>query len=373
MGLPAGPARFLKTHYLIAVFIAVILVAASLTGFAWADTSVTVIVDGVSKTLDTSASDVASLLEEAGIEVGAGDMVVPRLSEPLEAGDVVVVRHAMPVTLRLGDQVITLNVLGRTVADALVRAGLDPTGGMETEPAISEPLVPGTVIRAADAFLRTVQVEEKVDFAKVVKRDSGLPRGATRVIRRGVPGRALRIYHVLVVGGQPGPRTLRAQRVLVKARDEVVVVGTGGLWSPKPDDPGPVRRAVAAPPKVGKAFYVRSTAYTPWDAGCGGIGEIQYRFRVYDVPDGWGIVAVDPAVIPIGSRLHVSGYGYAVACDTGGAIQGRIIDVCYWGADLYAKAPSSADADGSVKRAARAASHHWGVRSRVKVIILSKP
>jgi 3D (Asp-Asp-Asp) domain-containing protein len=42
-----------------------------------------------------------------------------------------------------------------------------------------------------------------------------------------------------------------------------------------------------------------------------------------------GIVAVDPAVIPLGSKLYIPGYGWGVAADTGGAIVGNKIDVWY--------------------------------------------
>ena len=45
------------------------------------------------------------------------------------------------------------------------------------------------------------------------------------------------------------------------------------------------------------------------------------------MPVGWGVVAVDPSVIPLGSRLYVPGYGKGVAADVGGGIRGRIIDL----------------------------------------------
>ena len=44
-------------------------------------------------------------------------------------------------------------------------------------------------------------------------------------------------------------------------------------------------------------------------------------------PNGISTVAVDPNVIPLGSKVYVSGYGVAIAADTGGAIKGNIIDV----------------------------------------------
>ncbi|MBD0290374.1 MAG: hypothetical protein ICV74_03885 [Thermoleophilia bacterium] len=47
------------------------------------------------------------------------------------------------------------------------------------------------------------------------------------------------------------------------------------------------------------------------------------------VPAGWGVVAVDPSVIPLGTRMTIPGYGAGVAADTGGAISGAMIDVWF--------------------------------------------
>jgi 3D (Asp-Asp-Asp) domain-containing protein len=47
------------------------------------------------------------------------------------------------------------------------------------------------------------------------------------------------------------------------------------------------------------------------------------------VPVGWGTVAVDPSVIPLGSRLTIPGYGEGVAADTGSAVRGAIVDLWF--------------------------------------------
>jgi 3D (Asp-Asp-Asp) domain-containing protein len=47
------------------------------------------------------------------------------------------------------------------------------------------------------------------------------------------------------------------------------------------------------------------------------------------VPTGWGVAAVDPGVIPLGTRFDVPGYGLAVAADTGGAVHGATVDLWF--------------------------------------------
>lgn len=71
-------------------------------------------------------------------------------------------------------------------------------------------------------------------------------------------------------------------------------------------------------------FYVESTAYTAECSGCSGVTATGINLK--ENP-GAKVIAVDPNVIPLGSKVWVEGYGYAVAADTGGAINGRRIDL----------------------------------------------
>lgn len=66
---------------------------------------------------------------------------------------------------------------------------------------------------------------------------------------------------------------------------------------------------------------MEATAYLPSD----GDG---YGITATGIPATYGVAAVDPAVIPLGSRLYIPGYGEAIAADTGGAIYGYRIDLC---------------------------------------------
>jgi 3D (Asp-Asp-Asp) domain-containing protein len=72
-----------------------------------------------------------------------------------------------------------------------------------------------------------------------------------------------------------------------------------------------------------RVLDMRASAYTP-GAHCNG----KWAGRTATgVPPGYGVVAVDPRVIRLGSRLYIEGYGYAIAADTGGAIKGNRIDL----------------------------------------------
>jgi 3D (Asp-Asp-Asp) domain-containing protein len=82
--------------------------------------------------------------------------------------------------------------------------------------------------------------------------------------------------------------------------------------------PAPAQTPVpAAPPPGGRTLVVTSTGYSlPGHTATG-------------LPVGWGVVAVDPSVIPLGTKLTIPGYGEAVAADVGSSVRGRDIDLWF--------------------------------------------
>ncbi len=285
-------------------------------------------------TLRTDSADVASVLAEAGVHTREGDLVDPPLSAAVEDGDRVLVRHAVPVTFVCGDEPLELRVLGDTVADAVVAVGLDPGTGVEVDPPLDTELEPGLVIEATDVFTRVVREEADVAFETETVEDPDLPVGSSEVRTEGVPGRALRIFEAVVSDGVEGLRALQAERVLQAPVAEVVAVGTKrptrevalASRGAERSEPASTASEEAAPQVApaegeGRTLTMHSTAYAP-GAGAGTTTATGARA-------GFGIVAVDPSVIPLGTRVYVDGYGYAVAADTGGAIVGERIDVCF--------------------------------------------
>lgn len=101
--------------------------------------------------------------------------------------------------------------------------------------------------------------------------------------------------------------SLREQMKDIKAKSKQTVSVSRGTTAPK-----------------GKAINVEATAYTAYCSGCSGTTATGINLRENPALK---VIAVDPKVIPLGSKVYVEGYGYALAGDTGGAIKGNKVDL----------------------------------------------
>jgi 3D (Asp-Asp-Asp) domain-containing protein len=106
--------------------------------------------------------------------------------------------------------------------------------------------------------------------------------------------------------------SLESEAQSIQARANQIAVERAAAPAPTSSAPA----APAAPVSAeGRTLTVTATAYTLTGTTATG------------APVGYGIVAVDPSVIPLGTRMTIPGYGEGVAADTGGGVQGATIDV----------------------------------------------
>lgn len=276
---------------------------------------VSLTVDGRRAKVVTRAATIADLLKTEGVEFSAYDSVVPRPSAQLVQGQSVTVRHAYPVALTLDYETAIVWTLSGSVRDVLREHGISAKTQMQVSKPLTAGIRPGTSIRVAFLKHRVETVDEEIPYSTKKVDDANLVKGKTKVRTAGQKGiRRKTVDHVLAAAREISAKIIKDE-VAAAPREEVIAVGT--------KLPQMVVRGPAAAPLIsrgGRAILMVATGYAANTGGAGSrtaTGTGVYR----------GVVAVDPRVIPLGTRLYIDGYGEAIAADTGGAIRGNRIDL----------------------------------------------
>ncbi|MFZ0444651.1 MAG: 3D domain-containing protein, partial [Bacillus sp. (in: firmicutes)] len=159
---------------------------------------------------------------------------------------------------------------------------------------------------------------EPIAFDVVKQSDNSIEKGKQKVIDSGKEGKREKHYEVVKENGKEISRKLLKTETVEESKNRVVALGT------KPAQTVRTASVSRNNDSVEKEFYVNATAYTAHCSGCSGTTATGVNLRANP---GAKVIAVDPSVIPLGTKVHVEGYGYAVAADTGSAIKGNKIDV----------------------------------------------
>jgi 3D (Asp-Asp-Asp) domain-containing protein len=158
---------------------------------------------------------------------------------------------------------------------------------------------------------RSVVQREPIPYPTQRKATSQLRSGTSRTVRNGVNGEKEVVYRVYArTDGVELRREVLSSRVVKRPIAEIIEEGKRGTLSSRGYFSG--RRVVT----------MVATFYDPYNCGGSGSGRTSSGLQ-----GGYGVAAVDPKFIPLGTRLYIENYGYAVAADTGGAIKGNRIDL----------------------------------------------
>ncbi|QNK49709.1 DUF348 domain-containing protein [Brevibacterium sp. PAMC23299] len=295
--------------------------------------------DGKKKEVWSTADTVDELLKDQNLSVKEQDKITPSKSTKLKANMEVAIDKAFSLKLVVGGDEKQVWSTSTTVADFLKQQGVKLNDLDRVEPELTEKVKAENTVNVVRIEKVTDVVEEPVDFAVITKKDDSLSKGKEKIVKEGKDGLISKKYEVVKENGKEVKRELLSEKVVNKKQDKVVTVGTRTTVAQAS------RGVTNVSSSSGKEIYVSSTAYTASCKGCSGVTSTGVDLKSNP---GAKIIAVDPSVIPMGSKVYVEGYGYAVAADKGGAIKGNRIDVFF---------SSKNDA------------YRWGVK-RVKIRVL---
>jgi uncharacterized protein YabE (DUF348 family) len=289
---------------------------------------VTIEVDGqLIKTRALFTRTVGDVLNQNQIKLEGKDVVSPAQDTKVKRNLQIEVTRAFAVTV-MADGVsreIYTTPVSSQAAVALAGVTLGEKDIIKNLP--GDVVVPQQEIEVIRVTENVISEDEAMSYQVERTTDPTLEKGLTRTLVAGRNGLARNTLLVTYYNGQEAKRELLKIETLSQPRNKVVAMGNITSVSR-----GGQRLDFT------EARYMQASAYT-YSGSRTSSGQ----------DPAVGMVAVDPSVIPLGTKLYVEGYGYAWAADTGGAIQGDRIDLF-------------------MEEHAQCA--HWG-RQTVKVYILS--
>lgn len=341
--------------------------------------------DGSKKTYHFAMGTVADVLDKAGIVLSSDDTVEPSETTELSANMEIKVTYGVAVTVTADGKTISKAVPQGTVQAALdylnIKLGKDDKINVKLTDAVKS----GMKITVNRITYKDVKTVETVSYKTVKENSDQLEKGTTKVTTKGTDGEKTITTRQTLTDGKVTAQTVTNEEVTKEAVDEKVLVGTKASSSSETATEGDTQGATASSGSSSNGSgssgsgassnydvgYVNSSG-TGNASGASGAGipescvngvlydcngdEVSYSTvhhgsgTAYYAEQGSltasgnlacvGGVAVNPNIIPLGSKLFIVAddgfvYGYATAIDTGGALYegSAIVDVFYWTLD----------------------------------------
>ena len=301
--------------------------------------TVTIHNNGAAQLVRTSASTVGDVLTEAGISLFVADNVSPALGTWLTPDLQIYVQRSMPLTIEVDGRSLQTRSYHTNAIEVLSEAGIGLVGLDYTRPGPDVILQPDDVIQVVRVTESFRLEDTEIPFDTLWQPTDQFELDQRGLVQSGIPGIQRQRFRVRFENGVAVSEVPDGEWIAREATPAIMGYGTRVVVRTVDTPAGPV--------EYWRVVRMRVTSYTAASSGKPP-DHPAYGITRSGLPAGYGIVAVDPQIVPFLSNVYVPGYGVGIAGDTGGGIIGRWIDLGYdednfeswWGyVDVYYLTP----------------------------------
>ena len=302
--------------------------------------TINLVINGKKSTIITYKDTVGTILARNDVLVDSKDKITPELNSKVSNNSTILIKRAVTVKLSVDGKNVTIKTSENTIDDLLKIEGIKLNNKDKVQPLKETVIVKDMKVNVVRMEVKAITESKDIPFDTVTQKDSSLPNSVKKTTQEGKTGQKTITTNVEYENGTEISRTIVKETIdrqpvntIISQGTLVVVIKPSVKKLAAPVVIKPIKIPIAAvsrggntSPTYNKVITARATAYEPTH----GLSAFTSSGRkaVRD-PNGYSTIAVDPSVIPIGSKVLVEGYGLAYAADTGSAVKGAKIDVFF--------------------------------------------
>lgn len=275
-------------------------------------------------TVETLSSKVDYVLKKAEVTLNEHDQLSVDMDTKLKDGMEIEIERAFDVKINVDGKNLNILTANTKVQDILEEYNIKLGEKDRTEPALDDEILPKDVIDIIRVEEKVVKEEVDIPYKSVITYNNDMADGKIEKKRDGKNGKKEIEYRVVYENGLESIREIVNENIIEAPVDELI-------------EKASEKYLVASRGKFVRYKKVLTMSATAYDLSVESCGKTpdhpQYGITRSGTRARPGVVAVDPRVIPLGTKLYVESldgwpdYGFASAEDTGGAIKGKKIDL----------------------------------------------
>ncbi len=289
--------------------------------------------------IQTPSRTVGEALSEANVQLYLADRITPALSAPIVPGMTITVEQSVPINIDVDGRTIRTRTLRNQVGEVLNDLGVALVGEDYTQPAIDAPVKPDNTVKVVRVREEVLVEQEAIPYETVNIPDSTMELD-TSAVTDGQNGIQQKRTVIRYENGQEVTRNTDPNFVVLKSPvNKEYRYGTNVVIRTLDTPSGPI--------EYWRKVRAYATSYSAANSGTPKTAK-WYGITATGLPMHKGIIAVDPSVISLGTKIYVAGYGVGLAADTGGGVRGKWLDLGYdddnlqgwwWWVDAYLLTP----------------------------------